>query len=235
MFVLTYLAKGKAVPLNCLLWLWKLSKQSQRETSLSSGTVRRYKDWRTEIFNRTHLHRDSEPNCKFLTTWGSLVLICWTHLILMANESLVQPQTVRWVKSYSGGMLEEEWSEEKSLGKAQVQCLRKKRLCSASKVTLKGPRATWMECSWNAGWWNGGTAGTARQAAHPAGRKPRQKGGSDCTKWALRWPTKEQTSPEQSIKPCVFFQGQDKLWFFPGKCLRVILLLKKNKTQKERK
>lgn len=114
MFVLTYLAKGKAVPLNCLLWLWKLSKQSQRETSLSSGTVRRYKDWRTEIFNRTHLHRDSELNCKFLTTRGSLVLICWTHLIPMANESLVQPQTVRWVKSYSGGMLEEEWSEEET-------------------------------------------------------------------------------------------------------------------------
>lgn len=42
-------------------------------------------------------------NCKFLTTWGSLVQICWTHLIPMANESLVQPQTIRspalvWIK-----------------------------------------------------------------------------------------------------------------------------------------
>lgn len=158
----------------------------------------------------------------------------------MANERLVQPQTVRWVKSYSGGMLEDEWSGEETSGHKQRHrssawkrisfALQAKLKIYTSKVTLKESCATQTEHSCDAV----EILADGEEGQHwhsltgiktTAGRKSGQRGDPARTEQALMSPTKQQTSPKPTNQPnCVFFQGQDKLWFFPGRCLCVILL-----------
>lgn len=118
--VLTYLGKEKAVPLNYVCcdsgnWANKIWVKLYSQAELTG----RYKDWRTANFCRTYLPLDSQLYFKSLTTWGNLIQTFWTYLILMANERLAQPLSVRWVKSCSGGMLEEELPEEETSGHKQ--------------------------------------------------------------------------------------------------------------------